>query len=412
MPEGISNSIIYLAAFFYFCCLTCIIPSVRHFFASTFVMPTPTTGMHFGALDGMRGIAALWVALYHVVTWSGGVGGPFGELFPILKHGNAAVPVFTVLSGFLIYRSFRKVTDMSLLRNYFIRRIVRIYPLYAATIIVLFIYFTPETEMAPFNRLLAELLMLRSFGFETFANPSTWSLYVEFLFYIILPFFISLSGRFITPLSIIFMILFSFASVHGGYEANLWKYFFMGILTSKIIDNVEINNLTAGCLVLLGTTMLYFSAYSDWLLIFFRKLFAGNAFLGGLLKEGYASHLSIVVGLSTMILIVGVLRSKQFGIVLSCSPLKMLGAISYSIFLVHPIFIFASMNVAPNFDRITKIVCPLPMMPLWLIPFVFVPAMITVSASTFIMFERPFLGLKRNASGLTTPQQTQKHRAT
>src|ERR1700738_4212697 len=78
-------------------------------------------------LDGIRALAALLVAAHHYV----------GGSFQTYSVANVAVSAFYVLSGFLIYylaeTETRRSGSISLWRFYR-RRILRIWPLYFATI--------------------------------------------------------------------------------------------------------------------------------------------------------------------------------------------------------------------------------------------------------------------------------------
>jgi len=51
---------------------------------------------HLPWLDGLRGIAALWVMLSHIQILSG------LRSLPVLSWGNVAVDLFMMLSGFLM----------------------------------------------------------------------------------------------------------------------------------------------------------------------------------------------------------------------------------------------------------------------------------------------------------------------
>ena len=77
----------------------------------------------FGALDGMRGVAAIMVVLLHI----GNLGlGPFKPQF-----GYLAVDLFFALSGFVISYSYdpRLARGMTV-GTFMLRRIIRLYPLY------------------------------------------------------------------------------------------------------------------------------------------------------------------------------------------------------------------------------------------------------------------------------------------
>ena len=94
---------------------------------------------YIGTLDGFRGIAILVVMLFHF-SWAFGEGTTASHL---IKHvfwtGWFGVDLFFVLSGFLITRGLlieSTHTVMQRLRNFWLRRVLRIFPLYYAAILV------------------------------------------------------------------------------------------------------------------------------------------------------------------------------------------------------------------------------------------------------------------------------------
>src|SRR5215210_7672939 len=85
---------------------------------------TPVQSVHgrkLPALDGLRAVAALLVVGFHVA----------GSSFP-LSVGWAGVPIFFVLSGYLITRLSLadEAGDGFSFRGFWIRRVTRIVPLY------------------------------------------------------------------------------------------------------------------------------------------------------------------------------------------------------------------------------------------------------------------------------------------
>ena len=85
---------------------------------------------HLPWLDGLRGIAALWVLLHHIFILTG------GRSMPILSWGKLAVDLFMMLSGFLmahhymLRRSARPWGARSTWTDFWARRWFRISPLY------------------------------------------------------------------------------------------------------------------------------------------------------------------------------------------------------------------------------------------------------------------------------------------
>jgi peptidoglycan/LPS O-acetylase OafA/YrhL len=94
----------------------------------------------FGSLDGLRAFSIMGVLWFH--CWWGTSYYPKLTAMPVLRHGEYGVQVFYVVSGFLITRlllrereRFGKIS----LRDFYIRRTLRIWPLYY-TVVALYVF--------------------------------------------------------------------------------------------------------------------------------------------------------------------------------------------------------------------------------------------------------------------------------
>src|SRR5215213_4364642 len=85
------------------------------------------TKQHFEILDGLRGIAALAVVIFHFMEWV------FTDVSKnFIGHGFLAVDFFFCLSGFVIgYAYDDRIAKMGL-RRFFTSRIIRLHPLVIA----------------------------------------------------------------------------------------------------------------------------------------------------------------------------------------------------------------------------------------------------------------------------------------
>ncbi|MEM9414667.1 MAG: acyltransferase [Planctomycetota bacterium] len=104
--------------------------------------PTPATTDprltgHMPGLDGLRGLAAILIVIYHYTSWQWAHPFP-GEptdamrtIITIRQYGWLGVDVFFVLSGFLITGILIKTRQHPhYFRHFYIRRALRIFPLY------------------------------------------------------------------------------------------------------------------------------------------------------------------------------------------------------------------------------------------------------------------------------------------
>lgn len=104
---------------------------------------------HIPALDGLRGLAIVWV-VWHNVTAGNYEGGAFARLLNLLSNtGWAGVQLFFVLSGFLITGILIDGKGSAgQVKTFFIRRVLRIFPLYYAVLLIAFVVI-PLVGLAP-----------------------------------------------------------------------------------------------------------------------------------------------------------------------------------------------------------------------------------------------------------------------
>lgn len=99
----------------------------------------PSWGRRLAGIEGLRGIAALSVMVYHLaLTTSFQVQtGPLEILFSLCNQG---LTLFFVLSGFLLYRPFVSAIvqgrQLPSIRRYAYNRLLRIYPAYIVIFVV------------------------------------------------------------------------------------------------------------------------------------------------------------------------------------------------------------------------------------------------------------------------------------
>lgn len=150
--------------------------------------------------DLIRVIAALQVLVFHAIEHlsidSLRVFGDWTSYLP-------GVPIFFVVSGFLISRSWERAPSA---RHYFANRLLRIYPalwVCLAVSIAIFLAAGVRPPLAPFAVWLAAQLtigqfynpdFLRGFGVGV-VNGSLWTIVVELQFYIVLPLLALLARR-------------------------------------------------------------------------------------------------------------------------------------------------------------------------------------------------------------------------
>ncbi|MGE4428618.1 MAG: acyltransferase family protein [Solirubrobacteraceae bacterium] len=149
------------------------------------------------ALDGMRGAAAVGIVVLHVWMFVRGDGmrPEHTTLDVVISQLRLGMPMFFVLSGYLIFRPFaaaaldgRPGPD---LRRYATRRIARIVPAYWVVIIatVILLAAIGHGQAIPASQIPTFMLFLQNYSMETAGrlNPPTWTVSVEVMFYALVP---------------------------------------------------------------------------------------------------------------------------------------------------------------------------------------------------------------------------------
>lgn len=164
---------------------------------------------HIPALTGIRGVAAVWVVLFHLSqSLQGGLG--FGDTAPFIQTGFLGVDLFFILSGAVMYHvhcsDFPRYSFQSHLA--FLKlRFARVYPLHAFCLIAfaVAVCFLPDfakpyrPDAFSFSNFMATLLLVNNWGIlhATLWNVPAWSLSAEWLGYLAFPFITVAIGRFV-----------------------------------------------------------------------------------------------------------------------------------------------------------------------------------------------------------------------
>ena len=144
-------------------------------------------------LDGVRGLAILLVVFFHL-PMSPGWGGALGLTLPF---GWMGVQLFFVLSGFLITRILLRSKEERLgsyLKRFYVRRVLRIFPLYYGYLLVLALVYAATSLPAQLERYWPYLATFTwnwtraDAGWEESNRfVHLWSLSVEEQFYLLWP---------------------------------------------------------------------------------------------------------------------------------------------------------------------------------------------------------------------------------
>lgn len=150
---------------------------------------------NYAAIDGVRAISILLVMVYHIFLvyeksnpneTIASMLGQLGYGWSWVINGDKGVDVFFVMSGFLItgilLRTYAKLGHLNL-KNFYLRRYLRLTPVYYFMLVVYFLLGAPNSE-----NIWANFLYVSNFiDYKSQAAGWTWSLAVEEQFYFIYP---------------------------------------------------------------------------------------------------------------------------------------------------------------------------------------------------------------------------------
>ena len=221
-------------------------------------MPPQDPQNRFALVQALRGVASLWVVLFHLEKSEALLG--LTEVLPgfvstvVFDWGSAGVAVFFVLSGFVIRHSLDdKVMDLPELGKFVARRSVRLDPPYWASMLfmVAVSFILAFAKGVPFDpptgkQVLVHVLYLQELLHVPSIQIVYWTLTYEIQFYLVFALALTLVGmasrlgiRMSAAYWLIFgpLIALGFISAAAGEEwaprglfANLWHGFLLGVL--------------------------------------------------------------------------------------------------------------------------------------------------------------------------------------
>ena len=291
-------------------------------------------------LDGVRACAVMMVFVSHWIPWSYQGGFPWN---------NFGVDLFFVLSGFLITdillhgRRYMEGGEQGLLltlRQFYVRRALRIFPLYVAFLLV-YALTVPSfvNELTPWLWTYT-LNLFRVLIDNTWEAPIShlWSLSVEEQFYLVWPGVILLTPRrFLLPVLLLSVAIGPATKVILGMNDVSERA--IRFFTLSRMDTLALGALLAYAVHQCGLLPIAKGRISGWLIWAGLPLFC---VVVGLRAIGISSTNWLILEMSAETLLCGwvVLRAAQgfqglIGRFLSSAPLVYLGQISYGLYLLH-----------------------------------------------------------------------------
>lgn len=288
---------------------------------------------YYPQLDVLRVVAVLLVLLQHYTNYS-----IVGEM----QFGRMGVQLFFVLSGFLITRILlfqrdQASSNFQKWKTFFIRRLLRIFPLYYFVIIFMVLVGSEQAATTfwwNFFYLSNVNMVLQDQWVGHMSH--LWSLSVEEHFYLFWPLLILfVSSKRILP-AIISVIVISWAYRYYLYLHDI-SYFNVSIFTVSCLDSLAIGGLLAYANI--HKSSFWHQAFYRYKVLFF-PFFGAMIFCllsEEVLDDPYTSWntawLSIFSAMAFAYMIVWAMDSKLK--IMHWQPLIFLGKISYGIYLWH-----------------------------------------------------------------------------
>lgn len=236
---------------------------------------------HYEILDGLRGVAAIMVVIFHLFeTFTGG-----NHLVQIINHGYLAVDFFFVLSGFVIGYAYDDRWNKMTLMDFFKRRLIRLHPMIIAGMVIgaIGFYYSASPIVFPLINGVPfwKLILITLIGFTLLPVPTSfdirgwaemhplngpaWSLFFEYVANLLYALFIRKFSK--KALSVLVFIA-GCALIHlavtgpngdviGGWSleptqlkiglTRLMFPFFAGLLLSRIVKPGKIKNAFLWC---------------------------------------------------------------------------------------------------------------------------------------------------------------------
>ncbi|MFI9594594.1 acyltransferase family protein [Nonomuraea sp. NPDC052265] len=350
----------------------------------------PATRSRLAGLDGLRGLAALFVVLHHcwLLSFPG---------FPVndapwwtgwLLYGHFAVVVFIVLSGFsLAVSPARSGWRLGSIPTFFNRRAWRILPPYwAALLFSLVIAWTvipqPGQQVPTGQSVLFYGLLLQDVFGSPSPNGAMWSIAVEAQLYLVFPLMVLVLRRWGATVMLGAVTLI--VAAVGALAPYVPAVELLMRLTPQFAALFAVGAVCAGVVRAserTGRLPWHWLAAAAALPVLALVVVAGPVWV-----VGHFFWVDLAVGPAAGLLLAGVATGRPGWLVrlLDTRPVRRLGSFSYSLYLIHaPLVVMVNrLVVAPRVP---------PGMPAFLLTLALaVPASVGVAWLFASVFELPF----------------------
>lgn len=296
-------------------------------------------------LQAYRGLAAILVLFHHSTLLARDYFNIDSQIINSLYGGKGGVQFFFVLSGFIIYYIHKlDINQPSTLKVYFLKRFIRVYPIYfVVTLMIVPVFFMVPSFGSDYYRTLPSIVtsfLLIPYIEEPHIGVA-WTLTHEIFFYLLFATLIINSkigwAIIVSGLVLIFINASSYTTLEYPLTFLLSPnnaLFFLGMLAAIILKNnlYRVNyNQVAIPLFIIGNIVLIFTVIAYSLAKYEPDILIDNTIIISLF--GLGSFLIILQSGNTYL--ESVFEKRKF--------LLILGNASYAIYLIHyPVITFVS----------------------------------------------------------------------
>ncbi len=310
------------------------------------------------SLTSLRGLAALWVVLFHYSA----IYFPrldIGDYSNLIAKGYLAVDLFLLLSGFVMthvyYRAFTESVTQHY-RNFLVARIARLYPLHLLVLLLflataltsqLLVYVRtgsfqgiPLEGTRSFSAFIANLFMLQGLAAGQLSwNYPAWSISIEFMAYLGFPFALPAIWR---------------ANDAVKFALALSLFALLGLLAYVTTDDFNqwdgpITLLRCLPEFILGTLLYCVYRSGRYAIVLKRNFAAIGIVVAAILSLHFGGPDLLTVILFAGLILAAVSNSGTFARVINVAPFVWLGDISYSLYLIHGFVQFSATKVLDTF---------------------------------------------------------------
>ncbi len=351
--------------------------------------------MQYKQIDGLRFFAVIAVIFQHVCPL------PFWHDFPI---GSFGVNLFFVISGFLITEilmreKIKETTTPALLKTFFTRRVLRIFPLYYLYILICLFFVPYEThEYMPWLLTYTMNIWIafkNQLAFWYFTH--LWSLGVEEQFYIVWPFLIISFP--VKRLKVLFLLMIAlsilYRAVNVFYLNNY--YLFNETMLPTTLDCFGAGALLA-YLKTFKSVQLNNAMRHKYLIVAGILLFILNNRFGTILMQ---QSLGKALNAFVAFYLVGVAATIRFNnlmkLLLENKVIMYFGRISYGMYIYHLLVMGLMGRYFTQFwEHFNMASFPATSATKMALEFIFISiCTITVSMVSYEIFEKRFLALRK-----------------